>query len=126
MSSGRSALEHWLVSGELKNRPSATMGTSSMCQTYVGRGWTVIDTMGFGEPLGSTIPDKFAIKMVIEFINELKGRYSHIIFVMGMFHDVSSREENIRVMWNTFLEFFPGGEKNFAVVVMLTEVTDPS
>jgi hypothetical protein len=82
MSSGRSTLENWLVSGELKNRPSATMGTSSMCQTYVGRGWTVIDTMGFGEPLGSTVPDKFSTKMVIEFIDELKGRYSHIIFVM--------------------------------------------
>jgi hypothetical protein len=114
-----------LVSGELKDCPLEPTDTDSICKTYAGRGWTVIDTMGFGEPLDDTIPDKYVKRMGIDFLNEVKGCYSLIIFVVNE-HDIDtisipfSNEDDkctMSIIWKIFLEIFVGGEENYVVVV---------
>ncbi|KAG0630068.1 hypothetical protein M758_1G151800 [Ceratodon purpureus] len=119
--SGRTTFANMLVSGELKDGPLAPSDTNNnICETYAGRGWTVVDTMGFGEPLGGIVPEEYARKMVIDFLNEVKGPYSHIIFVVDI-SDILTLEEgcqsSISIMWNTFLSIFEGGEENFVVLV---------
>ncbi|CAM6065308.1 unnamed protein product [Sphagnum tenellum] len=52
---GRSTLVNMLVKGNLTPPHRAKMGnglhgTTKICETFDGRGWTVIDTMGLGEP----------------------------------------------------------------------------
>ena len=116
--SGRSTLTNMLINGGLKDCPMVPIDTTSICETYVGRGRTVVDTMGFGEALGdSTVPSvaEFANKMVMDFLNEVKGRYTHIIFVVE-YEDIAygNGPNNI---WETFLELFTGGEENFVVLV---------
>ena len=119
--SGRTMLANMLVSGELKDCPSEPTDNDSICKTYVGRGWTVTDTMGFGEPLDGTIPKEYVRRMGIDFLNEVKGCYSHIIFVVNE-HDIDSFFDeddkcNMSIIWKIFLEIFRGGEENYVVVV---------
>ncbi|KAG0562581.1 hypothetical protein KC19_9G157400 [Ceratodon purpureus] len=117
--SGRTTLANMLVSGELKDGPLAPSDTNNyFCETYAGRGWTVVDTMGFGEPLGGIVPEEYARKMVIDFLNEVKAPYSHIMLVV----DISNiqtlergRRSCILIIWKIFLEIFEGGEENFVV-----------
>ncbi|KAG0623033.1 hypothetical protein M758_3G144000 [Ceratodon purpureus] len=122
--SGKSTLANMLVSGKLEDSPVAPIGggvrgTTRTCKTYCGRGWTVVDTMGFGEPKGGTVPDEDARKMVTEFLKEVKGRYSHIIFVKG-----KGRLDTVdAIIWEAFRQIFSGGEEKF--VVLFTKVDEP-
>jgi len=120
--SGTATVAKMLVSGELKDCSLEPIDSNNECETYVGRGWTVLDTMGFGEPLGGIVPDEYVRKTVIDFLNEVKGHYSHIIFVVDRADFSSyiySRDVNVLIpfMWRTFLETFKGGEENFVVLV---------
>ncbi|KAG0591162.1 hypothetical protein KC19_1G154600 [Ceratodon purpureus] len=118
--SGRTTFANMLVSGELKDGPLAPSDTNNnICETYAGRGWTVVDTMGFGEPLGGIVPEEYARTLVIDFLNEVKGPYSHIIFVVDIsdIQTLQGGQSSISIMWNTFLGIFEGGEENFVVLV---------
>lgn len=94
----RSTVANMLVNGRLDGCLLEPMDATSICQTYVGRGWTVVDTMGFGdEPIDGIIPDDYAKMMAIDFLKEIKSRYSHIIFVTdfdGIFHENDSHDVN--------------------------------
>jgi len=120
---GKSTLVNMLVNGNLTPPHLAEMGnglhgTTKICETFVGRGWTVIDTMGFGEPDTGSVSNTNAQKLVIDFLKKVKGRYSHIIFVIekGRFDLVTE------IIWKTFLQIFKGGERNF--VVLFTKSDD--
>ncbi|CAM6019467.1 unnamed protein product [Sphagnum balticum] len=119
---GKSTLVNMLVKGDLAPPHAAVMGnglhgTTKTCKTFVGRGWTVIDTMGFGEPDTGSVSNTNAQKLVVDFLKDVKGRYSHIIFVIekGRFDLVTE------IIWKTFLQIFEGGEKNFVVLFTKTD-----
>jgi GTP-binding protein EngB required for normal cell division len=119
---GKSTLVNMLVKGDLTPPHLAVMGnglhgTTKICETFVDRGWTVIDTMGFGEPDTGSVSNTNAQKLVIDFLKNVKGRYSHIIFVIekGRFDLVTE------IIWKTFLHIFKGGERNFVVLFTKTD-----
>jgi hypothetical protein len=85
--SGRSNVANMLVDGQ--GCPLVPTGNTSICETYEGRGWTMVDTLGFDEPLGNTVPDEYARTMAVDFLNEVKGRYTHIAGPRGCFPYVS-------------------------------------
>ncbi|CAK9213710.1 unnamed protein product [Sphagnum troendelagicum] len=111
-----------LVKGDLTPPHPAEMGnglhgTTRICDTFVGRGWTVIDTMGFGEPDTGSVSNTNAQKLVIDFLKNVQGRYSHIIFVIEM-----GRIDLVtEIIWKTFLQIFKGGERNFVVLFTKTD-----
>jgi len=120
---GKSTLVNMLVKGDLTPEPPAAMGnglhgTTKICQTFGGRGWTVIDTMGFGEPSTGSVSNTDAQKKVIDFLKDVKGRYSHIIFVI----EKGRIDLVTEIIWKTFLQIFKGGESNF--VVLFTKSDD--
>lgn len=110
-----------LLSAGLQNCPLEPTDNDSICKTYEGRGWTVIDTMGFGEPLGGIVPDEYARKMVVDFLKVVKGPHSHIIFVVDERDILYKHDEfTMSIIWKTFLKVFKGGEEYF--VVLITKV----
>ncbi|CAK9267568.1 unnamed protein product [Sphagnum jensenii] len=118
---GKSTLVNMLVKGNLTPPHLAKMGnglhgTTKICQTFDGRGWTVIDTMGLGEPDTGSVSNPDAKKLVSDFLNDVKGKYSHIIFVIekGRIDIVTG------IIWKTFLQIFKGGETNFVVLFTKT------
>ncbi|CAK9213708.1 unnamed protein product [Sphagnum troendelagicum] len=119
---GKSTLVNMLVKGDLTLPHLAVMGnglhgTTKTCETFVGRGWTVIDTMGFGEPDTGSVSNTSAQKLVIDFLKNVKGRYSHIIFVI----EKGRCDLVTEIIWNTFRQIFKGGEKNFVVLYTKTD-----
>lgn len=113
--SGISDITNMLVGGQCC--PLVPTGNTSICETYEGRGWTVVDTLGFGEPLGDTVLDEYARTMAVDFLNEVKGRYTHIIFLIDWYELVRRDSDTTPLMWETFLRIFLGGEENFVVLV---------
>ncbi|MCO5596314.1 hypothetical protein L7F22_050375 [Adiantum nelumboides] len=115
--SGKSTLATMLVQGNLEEPQAAPVGhglrgTTEDCKTVSGRGWTVIDTVGMGEASCGTVPDQDARQKVISFLECVKGRYTHLLFVIE-----KGRLDSLNtVMWRTFLEVFRGAEKHFVVV----------
>jgi putative ribosome biogenesis GTPase RsgA len=76
---GKSTLVNMLVKGNLTPPHLAEMGnglhgTTKICETFVGRGWTVIDTMGFGEPDTGSVSNTNAQKLVIDFLKNVRRR----------------------------------------------------
>jgi GTP-binding protein EngB required for normal cell division len=119
---GKSTLVNMLVKGDLTPPHLAVMGnglhgTTKICETFVGRGWTVIDTMGFGEPDTGSVSNTNAQKLVIDFLKNVKGRYSHIIFVI----EKGRIDLVTEIIWKTFLQIFKGGERNFVVLYTKTD-----
>ncbi|MCO5585722.1 hypothetical protein L7F22_039658 [Adiantum nelumboides] len=114
---GKSTLTTMLVQGNLEEPQAAPLGhglrgTTEECKSVSGRDWTVIDTVGMGEASCGTVPDQDARQKVISFLESVKGRYTHLLFVIE-----KGRLDSLNtVMWKTFLEVFRGAEEHFVVV----------
>lgn len=120
--SGKSTLANMLVKGSLDKPQPAPIGhglrgMTVECKGVSGREWTVMDTVGMGEASCGTVPDKDARQKVVTFLNQVKGSYTHLIFVI----DKGRLDSLDRVIWKTFLEVFGGARAEEHYIVLYTK-----
>ncbi|CAK9253090.1 unnamed protein product [Sphagnum jensenii] len=116
--SGKSTIAQMLIHGELLSESgfeigSGAIGVTSGIISSEGRGWHVTDTPGFGEPKEGTVPTADAVKILKKFILDIRGVYSHFVYVMK-YNRLNVYDEKL---WNFFRAIFRGAEDNFSVVI---------
>ncbi|CAM6120870.1 unnamed protein product [Calypogeia fissa] len=122
--SGKSTLAQMLTLGRLDD-PSGTnpfyvssgiRGATRKVVHGEGRGWYVVDTPGFGEPIHelSTISSDVAQKRLKKYVRIVEGIYSHYLYLVKK-DRIDQLEERL---WQFFLKLFGENIKyQFTIVV---------
>lgn len=128
--SGKSTIAQMLLSGRLDDTfgtdsfriSSGIRGATRKVVHGEGRGWYVVDTPGFGEPVGdlSTISSAVAQRKLKNYVRMVEGIYSHYLYVVKK-DRIDQFEQKL---WQFFLLLF--GENiryQFTVVITGAEPT---
>lgn len=92
---------------------SGPRGYTGHIQKDTGNGWTVVDTIGLGEGERGRVESNEAEDRILRFLQEVKGEYSHIIYVKNATERIESIDEQI---WSIFKRVFRGAEKSFVIL----------
>ncbi|KAG0626284.1 hypothetical protein M758_2G116700 [Ceratodon purpureus] len=115
---GKSTVSNALVTGSIDGDLKFKIGhgvkgcTSEMTSAD-GRGWTVTDTVGLGEGQDGQVEDKTAEQKICDFLKQVQGKYSHVIYVKSSKNRMDVIDETI---WLTFLRVFKGAEAAFTIL----------
>lgn len=114
---GKSTVSNALVTGGIEDLKftigHGVKGCTSQMKTDEGRGWTVTDTVGLGEGEGGKVSTEAAEEMILEFLKNVKGEYSHVIYVKSSANRFDVLDETI---WKSFKRIFKGAEGAFTVL----------